>query len=89
MNVWIDENLSPKLAKCLNEIVWFNVRSIPEFFGKGVLDAEWIPKVKNEIVITADYKMRYATAERPLIEENNIGLFLIKPPSKNGLGYWE
>jgi PIN like domain len=50
MKIFIDENLSPFLAKGLHILKQpmadgFEVLSIKEVFGKGIKDEDWIPQV--------------------------------------------
>ena len=59
MKIFIDENLSPFLAKGLHILEQpmadgFEVLSIKEVFGKGVKDEDWIPQVGklHGVVIT-------------------------------------
>ncbi len=90
MTLWVDENLSPALSRCLDLLEWkINVKYIPDVFEKGIKDKEWIPKIKGDFVLTGDYKMRLKNYERPILETNEIGIFFIKFPSKKGLSLYD
>ncbi len=100
MKVYIDENIAPQIApglhhlqeplnnkeRCCCEIV-----SIKDFFGEGVKDEEWIPIAGQEgaIVITQDLRINSNQQQRLLYLEHGLGIFFIKPPSKNGYLYWD
>lgn len=96
INIYIDENLSPYLAKGLDTLEsplqeGFKVLSIKDVFGTGAKDEEWIPKVgkENGVVITQDVNIQRLRHQRLLYEEHGVGVFFLSPPSKNGYTYWE
>lgn len=96
IQLYIDENISPYLAKGLHILEQGNgkeieVLSIKDVYGKGALDEDWIPKVGavGGIVITQDYNIFRKKQQRELYEKCGVGLFFIKPPSNNGYKYWE
>ena len=100
MKVYIDENMPRQLAHALNilqevlnakEGTRIEILSIPEVFGEGAKDEEWIPKAGKEkaYVITQDYRIQTTRHQRDLCVQHGIGMFYIKPPSKNGLSFWE
>ncbi|WP_340077156.1 hypothetical protein [Leptobacterium sp. I13] len=100
MIVYIDENMSPYLARGFNilqkpENIKLNhtieVKSIKDEFGKGIPDEEWIPLAgeKGACVITQDYNIRRIYHQNKLCEENKLGMFYFRPPAKNGFKYWD
>ncbi len=99
MKIFIDENLSPFLARGIHILEThlddgFEVLSIKDVFGKsdgkGVKDEEWIPQVgeMGGVVITQDKNIHRTKPQRDLFEEHGIGMFFISPP-KNGYTYWQ
>jgi PIN like domain len=95
MKIFIDENLSPFLARGIHILEQhlddnFEVLSIKDVFGKGVKDEEWIPQVgkMNGVVITQDKNIHRTKPQRELFERHGIGMFFISPP-KNGYTYWQ
>ena len=100
MNVYIDENLPPQLAKGLNilqeplnskEKLNFEIFSISDAFGRGAKDEDWIPKASKapSIVITQDYRIQTTRHQRDLYKMHGLGIFFFRPPSKNGYTYWQ
>jgi len=96
MNIYIDENLPPQLAKGINILEQPNgdgikVLSIKETFGEGSLDEDWIPKIGKlrGIVITQDFNIHRTRSQNELYMKNNLGIFFFKPPSRKGFTYWE
>lgn len=96
IKLYIDENISPYLAKGLHFLEKGNgdeieVLSLKEVFGTGAQDEDWIPKVGLEkgVVITQDYNIFRKKPQRELYEQSGVGLFFIKPPSNKGYKYWE
>lgn len=96
MKFYFDENISPHLAKGLHILEQPNnhgieVYSIKEAFGQGIEDEKWIPLIgkENGIVISQDYNIQKKANQRDLYKKHGVGIFFIKPPSKNGYKYWE
>ncbi|WP_247232721.1 hypothetical protein [Telluribacter sp. SYSU D00476] len=96
MKFFIDENLPPHLARGLHILEQgtgssIEILSIPEVFGRGVKDEEWIPQVGQQggTVITQDVNIFRKRQQRELFEQCGVGLFFLKPPSKRGYTYWE
>ncbi len=97
IKLYIDENLSPFLAKGLHYLEQGNgnqieVLSIREVFGRSTEDEVWIPEIGKEggIVLTQDYNIFRKKSQRLLYEQCNVGLFIIRPSSKRrGYNYWE
>jgi hypothetical protein len=98
--IFIDENLPPQIARALNiaqqpqndrEKMKIEVHSIKDYFGQGVTDEDWIPKVgqMGGIVITQDYRIQNLRHQRELYQQNGVGIFFFNPPSKTGFAYWE
>ncbi len=67
------------------------VKSIKDEFGQGTQDEDWIPKAgkQNAIIITQDYRIQTDKNQFALYQEHGLGIFFFKPPSKNGVTYWE
>jgi hypothetical protein len=98
MKVYLDENMPHQLAEALNIIqealnhqegTNIEVTSISKEFGTGAKDEEWIPKITGSIVITQDYRIQRSRHQRDLYEKHQLGMVYIKPPSKNGLSFWD
>jgi len=100
MIIYIDENMSPYLARGFNILQAplnvklresIDVRSIKDDFGQGALDEDWIPLAgeKGACVITQDYNIKRIKHQQTLCEQFNLGMFYFRPPSKNGFNYWE
>lgn len=98
MIIYIDENMSPFLARGFNilqEPLNFKlkeaieVRSIKDEFGTGAKDEDWIPIAgkQNSCVITQDYNINRIKHQRELCKQYNLGMFYFRPPSKNGFSY--
>lgn len=99
VNVYIDENFAPQLAKGFNvfqehlnkkENPGIKVQSIADAFGKGAKDEDWIPKAgaENAIVITQDINIFRKRHQNELFMKHGLGVFFFKPPS-NGYTFWE
>jgi len=100
MIIYIDENLSPFLARGFNilqEPLNFKlsdsveVRSIKDDFGKGAKDEDWIPMAgeSKACVITQDYNIHRIAHQRELCNKYKLGMFYFRPPSKSGLSYMD
>lgn len=100
MIIYIDENMSPFLAKGFNilqEPLNFKlqerieVRSLKDEFGQGAKDEDWIPKagLKKACIITQDYNIKRIRHQRELCERYGLGMFYFRPPSKGGFSYWD
>jgi hypothetical protein len=96
MKIFIDENLSPFLAKGLHILEQpmadgFEVLSIKEVFGKGIKDEDWIPEVGRlkGVVITQDKNIHRTKPQRDLFEQHGVGVFFISPPKGKGYTYWQ
>lgn len=82
MKVLIDENLSPKLARALNELFAeeHRVEHIREKFGAGVKDMDWIDSLNKEgrwVVISGDRRIAKNKAEYHAFQNSRlIGFFL-------------
>ena len=100
MTIYIDENMSPHLARGLDIIQKplsirskydIEVKSIKDVFGKGAKDEDWIPLAgkADACVITQDYNIRRIHHQRELCKKYGLGMFFFRPPSKNGFQYWD
>lgn len=100
MNIYIDENIAPRLAEGLDILqgplnksykVQIKVLSIRKIFGEGTQDEEWIPKVGKEesCIITQDYRIHRISHQKELTSKYGLGMFYLRPPSKSGFSYWD
>jgi hypothetical protein len=100
MKIYVDENISPYLAKGFHELQIpnnkknghsFEVLSIKEVFGQGVADEVWIPVVGPDkaVIITQDINIQRTRHQRELCEKHGLGMIFIAAPSKKGFSYWE
>jgi hypothetical protein len=100
MIIYIDENMPSALAEGLNILQGpenskvgseIEVKSIKTTFGRGIKDEDWIPLAGKEeaCVITQDYNIQRTRHQKVLCEQNNLGLFFLRPPSKTGFTYWQ
>ena len=99
MIIYIDENLSPYLAKGFSIQESLNnklsesieVRSVKEEFGKGAKDEDWIPMLSKDkaCVITQYYNIQRITHQRELCNQYELGMFYFHLPSKSGFSYAE
>ncbi|MFW6046851.1 MAG: hypothetical protein ACOCP4_03565 [Candidatus Woesearchaeota archaeon] len=100
MIIYIDENMSPILARGFNLLqsplnkrnkLDIEVRSIKDEFREGVPDEEWIPDAGKQqaCIITQDYNIKRMKHQKALCEKYNLGMFYFRPPSKKGFTYWD
>jgi len=100
MIIYIDENISPYLAKGFRILQQplnlklkeeIDIRSIKEEFGQGAQDEQWIPIIgeKGACIITQDYNIKRTRHQHKLCNEYNLGVFYIRSSSKTGMKYWE
>lgn len=100
MIIYIDENMSPYLARGFDILQYplnlkskeqIYVRSIKDDFGQGAQDEEWIPLAgeKGACIITQDYNIKRIRHQHRLCQEYKLGMIYFKPPSKNGFSYWD
>lgn len=91
MNILVDENLPPALAKSLNELFkgQHSIIHLREKFGPGVKDVEWITALGREgrwIIISADRRITKNKAEYHVFRNSKlIGFFLSKGLYKSKL----
>lgn len=99
--IYFDENLPKHLAqgfqllqfpeglKTGNEV---DVRYIPNDFGRGVKDEDWIPQAGKlkACVITQDLNINRRKHELALYRKHKMGMFFLRGPSKKkGMSVWE
>ncbi|MCX2681463.1 hypothetical protein OOZ15_16025 [Galbibacter sp. EGI 63066] len=80
---------APENLKTGNNI---EVKYLPDVYGYGAKDIDWIPKVGKQkaCVITQDINITRRKDELELYKKNNVGLFLLRGPSKKkGLAIME
>jgi hypothetical protein len=91
VNILIDENLPPVLARALNELFKneHTVIHIRERFGPAVKDVEWIQALSREgrwIVISADRRITRNKAEYNVFRASKlIGFFMSRSLFKSKL----
>lgn len=100
MIIYIDENMSPYLARGfdilqaplnIGQKTAIEVASISDKYGKGALDEEWIPKAGQTAacIITQDFNIHRIKHQRELCAQHQLGMFYFRPPSKNGFSYYD
>jgi len=88
MIIYIDENMSPFLARGFNILQEplnlklkepIVVRSIKDEFGMGAKDEDWIPLAGEQraCVITQDYNINRIRHQRELCKQYNLGMFYL------------
>lgn len=96
MKIYIDENLSPHIAKGLDILEkplgeGFEVLSISEIFGRGAKDEDWLPQIgrENGVVITQDLNIQRSKQQRELYKKHNVGVFFRPLPKMvSVIGRW-
>lgn len=101
MTFYIDENISSALAEAFNILQRelndrsrygsITITSVIVEFGAGTADEMWIPLAgqSDACIITQDYNIHRIADQRRLCEENELGMFYLRPPSKTGYKYWD
>ena len=101
MIIYFDENMPKHLAHGFHIIQFpeglktnknIEVKFLPEKFGYGIKDIDWIPLIGKEgsCVITQDINISRRRDELELYRNNNVGIFFLKGPSKKkGLTIWQ
>ena len=96
MRIYFDENFSKQLVYGIGEFQKgrrsedIEVIYIPDEFGRGSPDDEWIPKVaqRHGCVITQDINISRTPMLWDLCKENKIGVFFFRQPKRNKYTYW-
>jgi hypothetical protein len=101
MIIFTDENIPPHLApgfeliqkpesiKTGNSI---EVKHLPEEFGYGTKDQDWIPELGRlkACVITRDGRLNRRKHEIELLRKHKIGVFFLKSQTKkSGMSVWQ
>lgn len=101
MIIYLDENMPPHLAKGFHTLQYpegfktthlIEVKYIPEIFGAGAKDIDWIPEIGKDkaCVITQDLNINRRKHELELYRKQKIGMFFLRGPSKkHGLTVWQ
>ena len=101
MIIYLDENMPPHLARGFHMLQYpeglktknlIEVKYVPDVFGAGAKDVDWLPKVGKEggCVITQDLKINRRKHELELYRKHKIGMFFLRGPSKKrGLSIWQ
>lgn len=83
MKLALDENLPPALAHATNALLvphGGQAISIPERFGTGIGDLEWIGALRQEdgwAVLTADRRLRTRPHERLALMQSGLVFFVL------------
>lgn len=83
MKLALDENLPPALARAIHELLLpfgGEASCIPERFGRGVADRDWIAALRDEggwAVLTLDRKLRTRPHERLALEQSGLVVFIL------------
>lgn len=94
MKLALDANLSPHLAHAVHALLTpenGEAISIPERFGPGVADRDWIAALHGQggwAVLTQDRKLRTRPHERLALEQSGLVVFILA----HGWGpepYWQ
>jgi len=89
----LDENLPPSLARAAHALLQpegGEAISIPERFGRGFVDIDWIAALHEEggwAVLTTDRKLRTRPHERLALERSGLVVFILAS-GWNQEGYW-
>lgn len=101
MIIFTDENIPPHLApgfqliqgpESLKTGIPLEVKHLPNYFGKGSKDIDWIPEMGKfkACVITRDLHLNRRKHEITLLKEHNLGIFFLKAHTKkSGLSVWQ
>src|SRR5690606_34066594 len=101
MIIYLDENMPRHLAEEFHILKFteglktkqlIEVKYIPDDFGYGAKDVDWIPEAGNEkaCVITQDININRKKHELELYRKHKLGMFFLKGPSKKqGLSIWQ
>jgi hypothetical protein len=94
MKFFLDNNLSPKIAKALNNLVWpgHQVVHLKEKFSADISDQEWMRKLAEEderwIIITADIHISRNQHEVRAWKQCGHTIFFLKPAWIMGANFW-
>lgn len=82
MKLLLDENLSPRIAKALNELSGqHEVTSIREKFGNGVADLDWIEMLSKEggwAIISKDRFTKQNGLEKEALKKSGLIVFSLQ-----------
>ncbi|MEM6771188.1 MAG: hypothetical protein AAF597_11445 [Bacteroidota bacterium] len=101
MKIFLDENISYRLARGLNELFApenydrdepIEIVSVVDEFGRGITDEEWIPQVGKVggCFLSLDQNIRRRQSQWQLCQEHKVGAIFLKMGGKRkGLPYWQ
>lgn len=101
MIIFTDENIPPHLApgfqliqgpEALKTGIPVEVRHLPDHFGYGTKDEDWIPELGKlkACVITRDIHLNRRKHEIELLKKYSLGVFFLKAlTKKSGLSVWQ
>ncbi len=84
MRFFVDNNLSPQLAKGM-EGFGQNVVHLTDHFPADTEDTEWLAHIgeKGWILITRDERIRFRPGERAALKEHEVGAFFMGGKNRN------
>ena len=92
MNIVFDNNLSPRLARALNDLDSENtVMPLRAIFDQNVSDVDWMTGLSqsdNWIALTGDYRISRIPHEAAAWKESGLVIFFLRP-SWQDLQFWE
>lgn len=85
MKFFIDNNLSPKLARGMQGF-GEDVMHLKDEFQDDAKDIEWLPYIgdNNIILVTKDDRIRYHPAELNALKAHKVGAFILSGKNLNG-----
>ena len=85
MKFFIDENLSPRIAKGL-QAFGEDVAHLLDRFHAGEEDEVWIPKVASEdrIIITRDVDIKRHRVRSAIFRQHHAGAFVLRTKNASG-----
>jgi hypothetical protein len=75
----VDEDLASRSVVASLRAAGMPVRTVPEEFGKGCLDVDWLPKAgeRGWVVLTKDKAMRRTPLEIEAVREARVAYFAL------------
>ena len=84
MRFFVDNNLSPQLAKGLKAF-GEDVVHLQEIFPENAEDPEWLARIGSEgwLLVTRDNRIRFRPAEWTALKEHGVGAFFMGGKKRN------
>jgi len=101
MIIYLDENMPKHLAEGFHILQYpeglkqnfeLEVKYLPNVFGYGCQDEDWIPQVGEQqaCVLTQDFNIHRRKHEMELYKKHKLGMFFMRPLSKKkGMTIWQ